>query len=151
MAAIIAFGVSFVALVLFLAFKLFEKSHKITAYASLRKKGDALVVSTAMRLNSRIKNIEKHFSVRSVAELFMHHTATAIARTARSVEMSAQNVTRKMARNGNGEIPATKSKFLEEVSTHKKNLDTERIRRETSLTRLHEDANGQAEENEDRQ
>jgi len=134
MTPIVAFGISLTALMLFLAFKIFERKHSVKAYTSVRKKGDVLVVSLFKSMQERVRSLEKHLSVRNIFQVFMHHAAGTVARTARSVETGAQNVTRKMARSDDGSTQATKSKFLEEVSTHKRGLDTERVRRETSLT-----------------
>lgn len=134
MAYITAFGVSFAALVLFLAFKLFERSYPMTSYATLRKKADVLVTMAFVRIREHTMRIEHQLSVHNVVRLSVHYVASAIAQVARTVEVHASDVTRKIARNGNGEARATKSSFLQEVSTHKEGLDTDRIRRETSLT-----------------
>ncbi len=77
--------------------------------------------------------LEDELSARAVIQKTTHFIATAIAKAARQVEMRAHDVTRKMSRNGFGK-PGTKSSFLQEVSIHKRGLDTDRVKRETSLT-----------------
>lgn len=138
--ATVAFGISLAALVLFLAFKLFERSHEISAYTSLRQRGDAVVVAAIKRLHHHGSRLEEELSARNVVQKTTHHVATAVAKTARQVEMKAHDVTRKMSRNG-AEGRATKSSFLQEVSTHKRSLDTDRVKRETSLTASQEKEN----------
>lgn len=133
MMAITVFSISLTILILFLAFKLFESTHPIKLYSNLCRKGDVIIISLGKHLHARSKDVEKHLSVKNVLQVFTRHTAVAVARTARAVEARAQNITRKMARDKNSQTRATSSKFLEEVTTHKRNLDTEQIRRETSF------------------
>ncbi len=133
MMAITAFSISFTVLALFLAFKLFENAHPIKMYSNLRRKGDALVISLAKHLHIQSKDMKKHLSVRNVLQVSTRHTATAVAKAARAVETRAQNITRRMARDNSSNGRPTASKFLEEVTTHKQSLDTERVRRENSF------------------
>ncbi|PCI90107.1 hypothetical protein COB18_01555 [Candidatus Kaiserbacteria bacterium] len=134
MSAIIAFSISLGVLVLFFAFKLFEQPRSLPLYVNLRVKADRLVVMCANEVISRTTNTVGRLSLRNMAHIVLHHTATRVANTARRVEVHAQDMTRKMNRTSNGVARATRSSFLEEVETHKNGLDTESIKRETSLT-----------------
>lgn len=139
MAYITAFGISFAVLTLFLAFKLLEQAHPIAYYTMLRKRADVFVVTALARMRQRIARVERQLSVHNVIRLSIHYVASAIAQFAHIVEVYASDITRQIARNGNGTARATKSSFLQEVSTHKEGLDTERVRRETSLTNDRDD------------
>lgn len=132
MGATIAFGVSLGACILFLVFKIFEESRSIALYRSIRHKGDVVVLRVANRIREYVARIEHQLSLKNVFVTTVRYAAVSIARGARRVEERAYDVTRRMSRNGNSR--ATKSSFLQEVSTHKQSLDTERVRRETSLT-----------------
>ena len=134
MAAIIAFSISLVLLVLFLSFKLFEHERSFTQYVALRIKADRVVLDAIRSIKEHGNSLERQLSLKNIAYVSVHHVASVIARFARTIENHAQDVTRKMSRNGNGEARTTKSSFLEEVTTHKNGLDTNRVRRETSLT-----------------
>jgi len=135
MASIIAFFVSLTALVIFLAFKVFEHSRNFKKYNTIREKGDIYVVAAIANMRAKSRSIERHLSISNIVSVAAHYIASKVAHTARKVETHAQDVTRKISRNGNGKARETKSSFLEEVSTHKEGLDTERVRRETSLTK----------------
>ncbi|MAJ97215.1 hypothetical protein CL644_02635 [bacterium] len=134
MAAIIAFSISLGLLVLFLSFKLFEHERSFTRYVALRVKVDRVVLDAIRSIKEHGNSLEKQLSIKNIASISIYRTASIIARSARTIENRAQDVTRKMSRNGNGEARTTKSSFLEEVATHKNGLDTNRVRRETSLT-----------------
>ncbi|QSH39408.1 hypothetical protein JXR01_00115 [Candidatus Kaiserbacteria bacterium] len=134
MAAIIAFSIALVLLILFLGFKLFEQERSLTRYIAVRIKADRMVLNAIRSIKERGNSLEQQLSVKNIAYVSVHHAASIIARFARTIENRAQDVTRKMSRNGNGEARTTKSSFLEEVTTHKNGLDTNRVRRETSLT-----------------
>lgn len=134
MAAIIAFSVALLLLVLFLSLKIFEQQRSILRYTTFRTKADQIVLEALNGIQEKSRNLEQQFSVKNIATVFVHHTASFIARSARKVEGYAQDITRKMSRASNGAARTTRSSFLEEVTTHKNGLDTERVRRETSLT-----------------
>jgi len=138
MMPVIAFSISLSTLILFLVFKFFEVNHSIKAYTYIRKKGDNLVISIVAYFHSNFGKIKKYLSVNNIFQICVQHTASSIAKIASRVERKARNVTRKMSRDENAEISATKSKFLKEVSIHKNGLDTERIKRETSLVENNE-------------
>jgi len=133
MAAIIAFYISLAALIVFLAFKMFERSRPLSGYVSLRSKGDVVVLSVLTNLRERAEYLEDQLSMHNVVRVTTQHAALTLAHAARYVEVWAYDLTRKMSRNGGG-ARATNSSFLREVSSHKKNLDTDRVRRESSLT-----------------
>jgi len=138
MTATTAFLASLGILILFFVFKLFEHSKNFSAYNTLRKKGDAVVVAVVSQAHVKMQKIEQHLSVGNIMRVAVHHIASLVARIAGVVETRAQDVTRKISRNGNGKARETRSSYLEEVSTHKESLDTERVRRETSFTENNE-------------
>jgi hypothetical protein len=146
MGAIIAFGVSLTALVLFFVLKLVERTRNIPIYADVRHKGDGMVMAVIAHVRHRKVRIEQELSTRKVVQKTTHYTATAVARIARHVEGKAHEITRKMSPRNGAEGRATQSSFLREVSTHKKSLDTDRVKRETSLTRPGDNANGLVED-----
>ncbi len=133
MAAIIAFSTSLVLLVAFLSFKVFEQARTLVGYQAVRVRADRFVRRVAAVVRTRLARVEEHLSLNSLAQQLVRRTASVIAAMARTVEVYAEDVTRRMSRNGNGVARTTKSLFLEEVATHKSNLDTERVKRETSL------------------
>ena len=134
MGAIIAFSISLGAMVLFVAFKLFEQSRTLPSYVAMRERGDKAVITAAKRVHKHYAKFEQHVSLDKLLYYIVHHFAASLARGARRTEQYAHDITRRMSRNVNGTARATNSSFLQEVSTHKQNLDTDRVRRETSLT-----------------
>lgn len=132
MGATVFFSVSLGTCILFLVFKLLDNSQRFPLYRSLRQKGDVVVLQIVNQLRARAARLERQLSIRNVFVAVVKYVAVNVAHGARKVEQHAYDVTRKMARNGNART--TKSPFLQEVSTHKQSLDTERVRRETSLT-----------------
>ncbi len=134
MAAIIAFGISITALALFAAFKFYESTHEVLWYDDLRKKGDAVIVTWVGKMREAIAYFEHYLSLKNIFHFSVHTSASAVAKTARKIEGQAHKVTRAMTHSARRPAAETKSSFLQEVSTHKKSLDTERIKRETSLT-----------------
>ena len=134
MTPVIAFSVSLGAMMLFVSFKLIEQSWTLAAYRSFRTSADKLVVKCAKHVMKRMTKIEQHLSMTNVVYVTIEHAATAVARTAQRIEHHAHEVTRRMARSAHGKMRETQSPFLQEVSTHKNGLDTERVKRETSLT-----------------
>lgn len=134
MAAIIAFGISVVLLGSFLGFKVLEQRKNLFWYAGFRTKADVVVLETIERLEGRAQRLEEQLSLKNIFNIVVHRVASVVAHVARTIEGHAEDVTRKMSRNGNGHARTTRSSFLHEVETHKNGLDTERVRRETSLT-----------------
>lgn len=133
MAAIIAFSTSLLFLVAFLSFKIFEQPRGLSGYRSLRSKADVFLIQTTQSLHSKAALFSKHLSLNAIAHTVLHRVASLVAMVARNVQVYAEDLTRRMNRNGNGAARTTKSLFFEEVVTHKNNLDTDRVRRETSL------------------
>jgi len=134
MGATIAFYTSLILLIAFFGFKLFEHSRSMRTYTSLRAKGDRVVAGALSNVRYHGTRIEKQLSIRNMARLIAHHTVFTIARIAHRIEMHAHQAAHRISKNGNGVARTTKSNFLEEVHMHKQNLDTERVRRETSFT-----------------
>jgi len=138
MASIIAFCIALLLLVLFFVFKIFEQSRDFALYTQYRVYADNVVLEATKNIHERIAQFTDTFSFKNISHFVVHRSASTIAHVARKVESKAQNVTRKMSRNGNGQARITKSPFFEKVVTHKNGLDTERVKRETSLTNSEE-------------
>ncbi len=134
MAAIIAFGISCIALIAFTAFKVYETSHTLEWYVRIRQKGDRIVIRWIGKAQRYSSHLEHYVSPKNVLKASVHTSASVVAKTARKIERHAHQVTRAMTHSARRPVVETKSSFLQEVSSHKKNLDTERIKRETSLT-----------------
>ena len=132
MGAVIAFGVSLGALVLFLSFKLWEQSHDMPTYTSVRRRGDTAVTTTLRKVRRYALRLEEELSASRVARRVVHYTARVVARVAQYVEAKAHAISRNVARSTAQGHP-TRSSFLREVSTHKRSLDTQRLKRDTKI------------------
>lgn len=118
---------------LFFSFKCFEDHKELDWYSRIRHKGDVVTLFCATYVRHRGEHIVEYLSLQNIAHIIMQRAALLVARIARKVERTAHEITFKLSRR-NGESRETNSRFLREVSTHKQGLDTERVRRETSLT-----------------
>ncbi|PCI28892.1 hypothetical protein COB52_03075 [Candidatus Kaiserbacteria bacterium] len=138
MMATIAFSVSLASLILFFVFKYFENSRDFEGYNKLRNKGDAMVISSIKEIKTSLLHMEEHFSFKKVIYKTLHGIAISVAYVAGGIERQAHKVTLHMTHRAKKEVRQTKSEFFEKVETHKNGLDTERIKRETSLTSVEE-------------
>lgn len=131
---LVAFSISGTALVACIVFKLFQRSHSLPRYEALRAQGDVFVMRNLAHLRAWGARIEEHLSFKNVVVVSIRTTAVGVLHTARAVEKRAHKIVHTLAHPTVREGGATRSSFLQEVSTHKKGLDTERIKRETSMT-----------------
>ncbi|GEM_PF-1107932 len=134
MTATVAFSISLASLILFFVFKYFENSRDFAVYNKFRNKGDVMVISSIKEIRTTLLHIEEHFSFKKVIYKTLHGIAISVAYVAGGIERQAHKVTMHMTHRAKKEVRQTRSSFLEEVETHKNGLDTERIKRETSLT-----------------
>ena len=133
MGTIITFLATLLAVVLFLFFKVWEAKRRKKIAPHFRARADSLVSNAGTRIRNKIDDFYKNMSFKKAAEASVGHTARIIAATAQKIETGATHLAEKVLEPG-GVRRETTSNFLKEVSNHKKSLDTERVRRETSLT-----------------
>ena len=133
MEAIVTFAISAVLIVLFLAFKVWELKRKKKVFPRMRKKADSLILTASEKGSRSLGDAYQHLSIQKAAKVSVEHSARAVAFTAQKIESGAQQLAEKVSRT-NGVHRETNSNFLREVTSHKNNLDTDRIKRETSLT-----------------
>ncbi len=133
MSTIITFAIALGALVLFFAYKVLERSRSFPRYQRIRSRADALVVRWGTAVEARIRYVEDKVSLHGVVRDLAHTGAHGVAYAARTVEQRALAATRRLSRNGHRQGTESRSPFLHEVSSHKSSLDTDRVKRETSL------------------
>lgn len=135
MGALIVFSVSGTALLACITFKLYERTHTLSSYTAARAAADKIVVKYVHQAAIFLARVEEHVSVKGIVFAGVRTIATGVARTAKVIEYRAHRLVRATAHHHVLEsAAATRSSFLQQVSSHKKSLDTERIKRETSLT-----------------
>lgn len=135
MGSFVVFGISGVVLLAFVAFKVYERSHTWDVYVRIRSRADAVVVHYVTRLSSWCARVEEQLSFKGVVFASIRTLAVGVAHSARAIEKRAHTLVRATAHHRVlNATTTTRSSFLQEVSSHKKSLDTERIKRETSLT-----------------
>jgi len=132
MLSIILFIIVLGLLVTFIGLTFLERVYAHTWYENLRRHGDKGVAVVNTYITNGIKNVEHSLSLQNMQIVLLQKGTLFVVRLAQHIESKAQDVTRKMNRTHNI-TSKTRSDFLQEVATHKQGLDTERIKRETSL------------------
>ncbi len=130
----ILFVVFLTLFVAFITLKHFSLLENVEVYKRVRSKGDAKVVKYARIAKKSTENIDFGALVIFTMRRSIHLVAHIIATVAKSVENNARKVTGAMAYSKEEVSMREGSSFLKEVSIHKKGLDTDRIKRETTLT-----------------
>jgi hypothetical protein len=135
MISIAVFGTVLALIVAFLALKTFEASRNILVLPGVRGRADSAVVKARIRVRTSVLRFMAHFSARKILHNTLHGIATGTAYTAKSVETHAHKIAERVSRSDaytNGSSP-TKSNFLQEITNHKNNLDTDSVKRDTKL------------------